>query len=1199
MTDSLARLLRLEVAGFKTFATRVEFEFRTGINCVVGPNGSGKSNVADSLRWVLGEQSLNLLRARKTEDLIFAGSQHRPRASMAAVTVVFDNADGWLPIDFAEVSLTRRAYRDGNAEYLLNGKKVRLRDIQDLLSKVGLAQRNYTIIGQGLIDTALSLKSDERRALFEEAAGIGIYQSKRADTLRKLTETQQNIDRIADIVTEIQPRLKTLERQAKRAQEHQILRADLDQLLRQWYGYHWYASQDNYQLAHQVSLAAQQRLQALQNTQLQLDNTLNAHRTQINQQRSQLQLWQRDSSRLQTERTTLNGQLLVIEERIQNLTQQISELQAESNALESARQEQRERLKLARTAAATAITATESARQHLHSLTEQRRQHEQARQRLLEQQTAARNKSNTLARRLAEQRARRNAAQARLDQLVIEQHRQELLQQEQQHRLHSLQQTVTQAQAKAATAEAARRQAQLAQEQFSNQLAQLEQQSNPLAKAVAQASAQLERLQARQDVLTQQRESTEGSAGQATLRKAAQRGQLPGYLGQLVDLLLIKPEDDSALAAALGAVLQASIVSDWQGIHQAQMLLQQAGQAALLPLADIRPALPVTLPSTAQAWAADLVQAPAEFAPVLAALLGHVAVCQDLADAQAALPDLPAGGLAVTRAGEICRADGTVFLGKAAGSKTLELARQAQALPVQIETARQAHLQAQSALQANQNARQALEQQRNVLRGAFAHAQSVEQQVRRTVDAAQLELERAQQKLQLQSEQLENQQREQQQLLKNCERLATDVSQLQADLEQADLDVRTFNDQLAISTADGLTEAFNQAQTAFALAEQAAQSAQQRVQEQQSSDQREQQRLENRRAHLEKITSEVHPLQQQILMLRQQIQVLTQSIQQLQALREPAELQLQQLETELHAAEQHEALGRTALHNESRQAGALQLEASRRHDEVQQLQRQIQDDLGLVQFDAHSTPMATEQSPLPLAGVVEKLPRQASLPTTLAQELQDKRAQLRRLGAVNLDALSEFQAEKARHDHLSLQMADLRQASEQLQLVIAELDQLMEREFRKTFEAVAKCFQQTFTRLFNGGTAQLLLTDPQNINDTGIDIQAQLPGKRQQGLDLLSGGERALTAAALVFALLQTSPTPFAVLDEVDAMLDEANVGRFRDLLLEMSKTTQFVVITHNRNTVEVADTVYGVSLGTDGTSKVLSLRLDGEAIPA
>src|SRR5512143_2450449 len=241
------RLKSLELHGYKTFATRTKFEFASGVTAIVGPNGSGKSNIADALRWVLGEQSYSLLRGKKTEDMIFSGSEHRPRAGMASAEIVFDNATNWLPVDFAEVAMTRRAYRDGHNEYLLNGQHVRLRDMNELLASAGLSERTYTIVGQGLVDASLALKADERRRLFEEAAGVGLHRVRREEALRRLETTQHNLERVQDILAEIEPRLKTLERQARRANEYAAAQAELRELLREWYGYHWHRAQKDLQ----------------------------------------------------------------------------------------------------------------------------------------------------------------------------------------------------------------------------------------------------------------------------------------------------------------------------------------------------------------------------------------------------------------------------------------------------------------------------------------------------------------------------------------------------------------------------------------------------------------------------------------------------------------------------------------------------------------------------------------------------------------------------------------------------------------------------------------------------------------------------------------------------------------------------------------------------------------------------------------
>jgi chromosome segregation protein len=309
---------------------------------------------------------------------------------------------------------------------------------------------------------------------------------------------------------------------------------------------------------------------------------------------------------------------------------------------------------------------------------------------------------------------------------------------------------------------------------------------------------------------------------------------------------------------------------------------------------------------------------------------------------------------------------------------------------------------------------------------------------------------------------------------------------------------------------------------------------------------------------------------------------------------------LSEQESEQARVEAGDAEARATLHAQERRNTQAQLTLTRKTEELEGMRRRVEEDFGLVELDyGGEDSAATGPTPLPLYPLVEKLARVETLPDELEEQLNRKRGQLRRMGLINPEAEKEYTEVKERHEFLTTQVADLEAAQTQLREVVAEMDVLMERDFRKTFDLVANEFKDTFAQLFGGGTAKLLLTDPDHLSTTGVDIQARLPGKRPQTLSMLSGGERSLTACALVFALLRVSPTPFCVLDEVDAMLDEANVGRYRDMLLTLAQTTQFIVVTHNRNTVQAADTVYGITMGADSASQAIGLKLDGEKVGA
>ena len=313
------RLKSLELQGYKTFASKTTFEFAGGITAIVGPNGSGKSNIADALRWVLGEQSYTLLRGKKTEDMIFNGSEHRPRASMASAHIVFDNTAGWLPVDFTEVGMTRRAYRDGHNDYLLNDQHVRLRDLNELLAASGLSERTYTILGQGLVDASLALKADERRRLFEEAAGVGLYRVRREESLKRLETTMRNLERVLDIMSELEPRLRSLERQAKRANEYIRAQADLKVILREWYGYHWHRAQQELTESREVVRGQEARVNETRDLHVIAQTAYNTFRERFTGLRVQLNAWHRQSAELHNQREEVSRELAVLEERRRSL----------------------------------------------------------------------------------------------------------------------------------------------------------------------------------------------------------------------------------------------------------------------------------------------------------------------------------------------------------------------------------------------------------------------------------------------------------------------------------------------------------------------------------------------------------------------------------------------------------------------------------------------------------------------------------------------------------------------------------------------------------------------------------------------------------------------------------------------------------------------------------------------------------------
>ncbi|MBI4732483.1 MAG: chromosome segregation protein SMC [Chloroflexi bacterium] len=1190
------RLKSLELHGYKTFAAKFDFEFAEGITAIVGPNGSGKSNIADALRWVLGEQSYSLLRAKKTEDMIFAGSEQRPRAGMASATVTFDNADNWLPVDFSEVGLSRRAYRDGRNEYLLNSQHVRLKDINELLAQSGLSERTYTILGQGLVDASLALKADERRRLFEEAAGIGLYRSRREEALRRIETTRRNLDRVLDVLAELEPRLRSLERQAARAQEYAQVQADLRLLLRDWYGYHWHHTQHELAEAMEGARTQETRLFEGREAYQGVRQNFASFRDRLNGLRARLNSWHRQSAQLHASRESISSDLAVLEERQRSLLDN-----RQSAMSEHARLEEEIRI------AAERLAETEAGATRLQSdFDEARTQVSAAQDALNASQSEKTSLESDLAaarRQTGELAARRASLQARLDELAARSDSQQI-------KLAAADQSIASAEADVEKSEeeyqrliGVRKQAEAALQKAQTELDTARRRATDLEEQVkqkqaARASAQAEgaRLQAQLGVLEQAEQSLAGFAdGAKLLLDAARRSELGGARGALSAALDVPAELEIAIAAALGEYTDAVLLQSGMDAEQALALLDtdQSGRASLLPLDWLQPgeSLSVRAGGDILGVAADLVTSPAELRPAVDLLLGQVLVVRDRAAARKALAGQPRAVRAVTLKGEVFHASGQVLAGKPAKVAALGRPRQRREL--------------QESISKNERQVAALDSELKKLTGQVETAQEFVadcetgtaqerlslESVRRDEQQAQVREEAARQQWEWQKSQKTALESEVGQAEKERQEAAAALSVNEAEMSAAQESVRTKTATLAGIVLDELQEQVTFWTARLAVAEQAVANARVRQGERSQSVDRlqgQQASLETRLAEMERGLAGVETERGE---LHGKAAEFNAQLEELRTLIEPAEKELETAERQESELQKQETDGQAALARVERLNNQLQLDLGRKQEALETLRGRIEDDFGLVMFEYAAD--VSGPVPLPLDGMVEQLPVVTELAPDLEDDLTRQRAQLRRMGAVNPEAQQEYQSVKERHAFLTTQVEDLHKAEADLHQVIAELDELTRREFQKTFDAVAEQFHTIFHRLFGGGAARLVLTDPENLTDTGIDIEARLPGRREQGLSLLSGGERSLTAIALVFALLKVSPTPVCVMDEVDAMLDEANVGRFRDLLAELSKETQFVIITHNRNTVQAADVIYGVTMGRDSTSQVISLKLD------
>src|SRR6266498_1373424 len=1188
------RLKSLELQGYKTFASKTTFEFAGGITAIVGPNGSGKSNIADALRWVLGEQSYTLLRGKKTEDMIFNGSEHRPRASMASAHILFDNTTGWLPVDFTEVGMTRRAYRDGHNDYLLNDQQVRLRDLNELLAASGLAQRTYTILGQGLVDASLALKAEDRRHLFEEAAGVGLYRVRREEALKRLETTMRNLERVLDIMSELEPRLRSLERQAKRANEYIRAQADLKGILREWYGYHWHRAQKELTDSREVVKRQEVRVNEARQAHAKAQAAYNAFRERFTGLRSQLNAWHRQSAELHNQREEVSRELAVLEERRRSLLTAQSSVLADTDRTSDEERVAHERFLEVEQEAQRLQTEFEEA-QKQYADAQQSLQRKQAERAQVEE------KLKTARAEIEKWSAQRAESQARLEELKS---RLESLQ----ARLENANRAIEMADATAREAhekyEHARmiressegefRAAQEKEDRGKSEVARLEGARHAKSDERAQRLAEYSRLKAQLEVLDQAEQSLAGYAeGARYLLDAARQMRLKSARGALSASLDVSAELETAITAALGDTLDA-ILLDANEIEDALQLLEEneTGRAALLALGN-HSRQPLTKPDQENVLgvASELVGAPDELRPAVNLMLGQTLIVRDRAIARRLIQDLPPQARLVTLRGEVFRGDGLIIAGKSASSSALSRPRQKRELTESLTSLnavidslnRDVKSLSTELIDAQRELAQATEAVR-AARIQWENTQAAEQQTR-------AESETTQRQLEWQKTQYNQLKTEMEEAASIRQNLTESQAEVESRSTNAQEQIRVLSDQLA-----GMDLAESQSQASYwgtrvAVAERTVEDARARREERA----RDVGRFDTRRfeltTRLQEAETSLTGLDTDKSSSHERETALQAQIEELRVLIEPAERDLETAEQEESRLQEIEANAQRALANAERTSGQVQLEQMRKQEALDNLRGKITDDFGLVMFeyaDDVSGPV-----PLPFEGMVEELPVVTEVSPELESQLAQYRTRLRRLGPINPEAKQEFDAETERYTFMKTQVEDLRKAEEDLRKVIAELDELTRQEFSKTFDAVDKQFRAMFTRLFGGGSARLALTDPDNLVETGIEIEARLPGRREQGLALLSGGERSLTAVALVFALLKVSPTPVCVMDEVDAMLDEANVGRFRDLLQELSRDTQFIVITHNRNTVQAADVIYGITMGRDSASQIISLRLD------
>ena len=1194
-------LKKLHLQGFKTFAEKTEIAFSEGVTAIVGPNGSGKSNIADAILWVLGEQKASALRGAKSHDVIFSGSDKRRQSGMAEVSLTVDNSDGTLPLDFNEVTITRRAYRAGDAEYFLNKVPCRLKDIYELFLDTGVGREAYSLVNQSEIDAVLSVNPEDRRGLFEEAAGIKKYRVKKREALRKLESTENNLLRVNDILTEISDRLEPLQAQAELANRYIALRDRLRSIESTL------LIIDLRNVTRDLNAARQIRIEEVQRAVDQL-NALEA--ADLQSKMVGLQLADADTdlenarNRYQTALSAADraeGQRALAKQREDNLSELLQSLELERHELAERRALLADQLKhleqelLTLRDAEVQTKALVSERQGAvdvlnAQITEISRHSERARAQAM---TLARQQSARQS-DLARAEARVLELESSLPALKAEHLRLEEALATEQERSRAALTEIDIVRAALADAEIAVSSAQADRDKSRKDLNDAHQETNAASSRRVSLSTRLRTLQD----LEAAQEGYYG--GVKAVFEAVRRQQLHGDYIMVADCFKSPPGFETALEIALGGSLQDIVTSTEEQAKAAIAFLHdsRAGRATFLPLNRLRPPRDLVDLGRAQGTpgvcgtALEIIEFDELYRPALEVLLGRVIICETLDDALRATQVARSWSRAVTLSGEVVLPTGALTGGRQAGrgaGQLLGRKTEIAGLNDELSAHERSLNQIKHLLERAEKAREDAETRLSTAQGDRQTAQIGLSDVRRRTDFAAAEVRRLEEARGHASRRIAQAESA---LAAAKELAATASSALESGGEEtagADLAMEsdTARQRELTEHRDLLAAELTSARVALATASEKASGADRslrnlRTEYEQAGYQ------ESRKADAERDALREHQTLQGVNDDRSN-------------------------ETLIALADRDASQKAVSSATETRQALVTQL------SEANTLVRSISDSRAASLEIIHKNELKEARLEVLRAQSSERLGQEYDITDEEVMALPDDpniedgsqaevnrlRREMRLMGEVNTGSIEEYNEQSQRHEFLTTQRADLDEARAKLLDGIREIDDSTRGVFMETFNAVAVSFEKIFTRLFGGGKTDLLLTNPADLLETGIEIIVQPPGKKRQNLALLSGGERALTATALLFAFLDVKPSPFCVMDEVDAPLDGANVERFADLLREFGERSQFIIITHNPTTMEAAPIWYGVTMQDAGISRVLSMQVpegaagkDGNPVP-
>jgi len=1099
----MQKLSSLELQGYKTFASKTIFEFPEPITAVVGPNGSGKSNIADAVRWVLGEQAYSLLRGKKTEDMIFAGSEDRPRSSMASVAVTFNNDDGWLPIEFSSVNIARRAYRSGENEYLINKQRVRLREINEILANAGLAERTYTIIGQGLVDTALSLRPEERRLFFEEAAGIGLFRARRDEAIQKIETTHRNIERAQDILNELEPRLTKLNQQVTKLKDYERRKADLALMLKDWYGFQWNELQKNFSKAYETKRKQEATLSVLKKDLHRIETEIDDYRNKIENARDEYSALHNISANLHLEKQELLQRLAILEERQKflfqkktdiehNLLQNNNEIEISSENLSNYQKKKveidkrnkntKEKLQLISNELNDAKNIKSMIEGKIKLLqiekTDKERDIVSITTKIDESIQSVgffennQNKYLEIKNKNIKEREK------------IEEITQELIEVKNNHQreFDILENEIA---------------------ELTTCIQQLASEKEELKELIDNDEIEISSLQKQIEIIDEtEKNLADLTSGAKSLLVQLNKTKKPSNYSLFLSEIEIEPGYETAITAVIGDHLEGII---FEGIQDPEVIFQNINDEinkTYLLFSDLIKSNDVS------SSVMDVNLSPAinyihskKYNHILKIILKSTYIVQNRTEALRYIRNVENYIVIVTKNGEVFHNSGIIQTGKSSARETFKkreekiyLSDTLSKILKQIEDKRNKTNAIISKLEKKRVEQQEKEKKLLSVKEAIGKI-DVEIQDRT------MAINDIQQKINFYKEQfdlVDDQKQDKHLLLENLQGRLSDLTEQKNKINKEEKALFDKNKEVPI---DDLSQENLKLQTEIQIIAEALKYINIRINDTKLRSesllkQKKQldKSMDDTQQEIENIISERDNISKRNKAIDSELTNKKNLIEPIENLLAEKEKAQQKLIDQLEKSRQKIILA-------ERHYMQAELHVEKIANEIENLKERIYEDFGIVSYEYEK--QISGPKPLPIEGIVEKLPKITELPHNFEEEIKHQKATLKRLGDINPESEKEYQEVAERCNFISSQLEDLNKAEKDLGKIISELDDLMREGFNKTFKKVNEEFSKIFQKLFGGGSARLIISDEVNIIDTGIDIDATLPGRRRQELALL------------------------------------------------------------------------------------------------